>query len=120
MTATPGSGLVHRTSDNVQTEDLGSRDIEGVQATGTRRTVTIAAGVIGNEQPIQIVSERWYAPELKTVVLARRSDPRMGDHTYRLTNILRGEPDPSLFQVPSDYTVHVEPTRRLQIERRVR
>jgi hypothetical protein len=51
------------------------------------------------------VNERWYSPELQTVVLSKNSDPRMGETTYRLTNISRGEPDPSLFQVPTDYTV---------------
>lgn len=112
-------GVMQWTSDDVKVEDLGQRDIEGVVATGTRRVVTIEAGAIGNELPIQIVSERWYSPELKTVVLTKRSDPRMGEHTYRLTNIVRGEPDPSLFQVPGDYTVQAAPEPRVQIERRV-
>jgi hypothetical protein len=37
--------------------------------------------------------------------MTKHSDPRTGDNTYRLTNINRAEPDPSLFQVPPDYTV---------------
>lgn len=115
----PGVNMTRWSSDDVQVEELGTREIEGIQANGTRRTVTIAAGAIGNEQPMQIVSERWYSPELKTVVLTRRSDPRMGEHTYRLTGIVRGEPDPSLFQVPADYTVVALPEPRIQIERRV-
>ncbi|MDT5293477.1 MAG: hypothetical protein QOJ76_357, partial [Acidobacteriota bacterium] len=63
------------------------------------------AGELGNEQPINIVNERWYSPELQVVVLTRHSDPRFGETTYRLTNITRAEPAASLFQVPSDYTV---------------
>jgi hypothetical protein len=78
--------------------------IEGVQAEGTRTTLTIPAGAIGNDLPIQVVSERWYSPELQTVVMTKHSDPRMGDTTYRLTNINRNEPAPSLFQAPADYT----------------
>jgi hypothetical protein len=39
-------------------------------------------------------------------VLAEYENPR---HTIRIENIQRGEPDPSLFQVPSDYTVYSEP-----------
>jgi hypothetical protein len=74
-----------------------------VTAKGTRRTVTIPAGQIGNEQPISIVSETWYSPELKMTVLSKRSDPRMGETEFRLTNIQRGEPAPSLFQVPAGY-----------------
>jgi hypothetical protein len=29
----------------------------------------------------------------------------MGEHTYKLSNINRGEPAKSLFEVPADYTV---------------
>ena len=86
-------------------ESLGKQLIEGVQAEGTRTTVTIAAGEIGNELPISIVNERWYSPELQTMVMSRQSDPRFGETVYRLTNIDRSEPDKSLFEVPGDYTV---------------
>src|SRR5947209_9579635 len=92
-----------------KTEKLDARSVEGVQAEGTRTTTTIPAGEIGNEQPIQIVSERWYSPELQVVVMTRHSDPRFGETTYRLTNIQRGEPASTLFQVPSDYTVKEVP-----------
>jgi hypothetical protein len=86
-------------------EQLGKQNIEGVEAEGTRTTVTIAAGEIGNERPIEIVSERWYSPELQLVVMTRHSDPRTGETTYKLTNINRSEPAKSLFEVPSDYTI---------------
>jgi hypothetical protein len=86
-------------------EDLGKQTIEGVEATGTRTTITIPAGDIGNERPIEIVSERWYSPELQLVVMTRHSDPRMGETTYKLTNINRSEPAKVLFEVPSDYTI---------------
>jgi hypothetical protein len=39
----------------------------------------------------------------KAYVFSRRADPRFGETVYRLTSITRGEPDPSLFQVPADY-----------------
>jgi hypothetical protein len=88
-----------------KTEKLEARSFDGVTAEGSRTTVTIPAGEIGNEQPIQIVDERWYAPDLQVVVMTRHSDPRYGETTYRLTNISRAEPASALFQVPSDYTV---------------
>jgi hypothetical protein len=87
-------------------EDLGTQTIEGVSATGTRTTITIPAGLIGNELPIVTVSERWYSPELQVTVMSTRSDPRTGTTTYKLTNINRSEPVPTLFQVPADYTMH--------------
>lgn len=89
-------------------ESLGKQLIEGVEAEGTRSTVTIAAGEIGNERAIEIVSERWYSQELQTVVMTRHSDPRFGETTYKLTNISRTEPDHSLFEVPVGYTLKEE------------
>jgi hypothetical protein len=86
-------------------QDLGTQMIEGVAAKGTRTTITIAAGEIGNERAIEIVSERWYSEELQLVVMTRHSDPRSGEMTYKLTNINRTEPAKSLFEVPSDYTI---------------
>jgi hypothetical protein len=93
------------TNANEKKEELGRQIIEGVEATGTRTTMTIPAGEIGNERPIEIVSERWYSPELQLVVMTRHSDPRMGETTYKLTNINRSEPARTLFEVPPDYTI---------------
>jgi hypothetical protein len=91
-------------NEDSRTESLGSQTIEGVRADGTRTTTTIPAGAMGNERPIQIVSERWYSPELQTVVKTTRNDPRMGETVYRLSIISRTEPARSLFEPPSDYT----------------
>jgi TonB family protein len=105
----PGAGMAmewHGAPEQKgKTESLGKQTIEGVEAEGTRTTATIPAGEIGNERPIEIVSERWYSPELQVVVMSRHSDPRFGETSYRLTNIDRGEPARSLFEVPADYTV---------------
>jgi hypothetical protein len=98
-----GRGAAAR--QNVKTESLGRQTIEGVQADGTRTTMTIGAGQWGNEQPIQIVTERWYSPDLQTVVLSKRTDPRMGETVTRVTNISRTEPPNSLFEPPTDYKV---------------
>ena len=94
-----------------KTESLGTRTIDGIEATGTRTRITIAAGEVGNEKPIEIVHERWYSPDLQAVVLSRHSDPRMGETTYRLTNVSRGEPDKALFEVPEGYTLTDAPPR---------
>jgi hypothetical protein len=89
--------------------DLGVQTVEGVPAQGTRITRTIEAGQIGNALPLVITTETWYSPDLKVLVTSKSSDPRIGDTTYKLTNIQRAEPDPSLFQVPADYTVRDQP-----------
>lgn len=92
-------------SSEVRTEQLGVKEHDGVRAEGTRTIATIPAGSIGNVRPIEIVSERWYSPELRVVLFSRRADPRSGETIYRLTNITRAEPDASLFQVPADYKI---------------
>lgn len=90
---------------DVVTTSLGTQTINGVTAEGTRYTRTIPAGAIGNQNPIVITTEKWYSSDLQMVVLSKRSDPRMGETVTQLTNIQRSEPNASLFQVPSDYTV---------------
>jgi hypothetical protein len=100
------------------TESLGRQTIEGVVADGTRTTMTIPAGEVGNEQPIQIVFEKWYSPELQTVVMSKHSDPFVGETIYRLTNIVRGEPSHALFEVPGDYTIKEMPTHMRVLRRK--
>jgi hypothetical protein len=87
------------------TTSLGTQMVGGVSAEGTRYTRTIPAGQIGNTKPIVIVTERWYSPDLQMVVMTKRTDPRMGETTFQITNIQRQEPAASLFQVPADYMV---------------
>ena len=92
-------------SGQTTTESLGVKTIEGVTAEGTRLTRTIPAGAAGNANPIVITTERWYSPDLQLTVLQTRSDPRFGTSTFQLSSIVRSEPDPTVFAVPSDYTV---------------
>jgi hypothetical protein len=96
-------------------ETLGTQVIEGVLAEGERRTITVPEGEQGNDRAFQITSETWTSPELKLVVLSKNSDPRSGDNIVKMTNISRSEPDPSLFQVPPDYTI-VDETGQFTIQ----
>jgi len=90
---------------NVTTEQLGTKTILGLQATGTRVTRTIPAGQIGNAKPISVVTERWESPDLQIPLNLTHTDPMMGTMTSTVTSINRSEPDASLFQVPSDYKI---------------
>lgn len=93
---------------------LEHKTIEGVAVEGRKTTTVIPAGQVGNEQPITVVSEEWRSPELNLLVLTRHSDPRTGESSYRLQNIIRAEPDRSLFMVPPDYTVRATGIRKLE------
>jgi hypothetical protein len=87
------------------TEDLGMLQQNGVPAQGTRTTLTIPVGQIGNNREIKVVNERWYSQELQMTVKSVNSDPRFGTTTYELRNVTRSNPPINLFQIPSDYTV---------------
>ena len=90
---------------NVTSQDLGSNTVNGMFVQGTQTTRTIPAGQMGNTAPIQITTTHWYSPELSVDVSTETNDPQHGKSTTSLTNISRGEPASTLFEVPSDYTV---------------
>ncbi len=84
--------------------NLGTRVIEGLTCTGTRRTVAIP----GPGEPIRIVTEIWYSPAIEALVRSTTSDPRFGQTTYTLRNVLTAEPPRSLFALPADYKIEFE------------
>lgn len=86
-------------------KDLGAKEIDGIKAQGKMKSYEIPAGEIGNRNPIVVASESWYSPELQVTLLTRRSDPRTGERTWRMSNIKREEPAAALFAVPADYAV---------------
>jgi hypothetical protein len=86
------------------TEELGGMMLEGFAVTGTRRTRATEAGATKGAMP-NLVTESWFSPELKVDLLVSRQGPQSASRTTKLTNITPGEPDPTVFQVPADYTV---------------
>jgi len=105
-----------RRDGNVKQEDLGTRTIEGVSAKGLKTTMTIAAGEVGNERPIEVVTETWYSDEIKGVVLTKHTDPRSGEMTNRLMNVKLGNPSRSLFEPPADYKIEEVTNMRMPME----
>jgi hypothetical protein len=107
-TAAPAQGptiLRVNPGNNGSVENLAPQMVNGILAEGTRTTETIPAGKIGNDRPINIVNERWYSDALQSLIRSSSSDPRFGTTTYELLNVVQNAPDPSLFQIPADYTV---------------
>jgi hypothetical protein len=88
-----------------QSEKLGGKTIAGVYTEGTKITITYPIGFFGNDRPIVNVRETWTSPDLKIIVFSTDDDPRNGSRTTELTDLVRGEPDPALFQVPEGYTI---------------
>ena len=106
-------GRQPKDSSNVTESDLAPDSSSGVTAQGKSVTRTIPAGTIGNAQPITSTSQTWYSTDLQIVVKAVRNDPRFGESTYALSNVMTKEPDASLFQVPAGYTVSDAPQHGL-------
>ncbi len=105
VTVNLSQSIEAREGGNVKREDLGRKMIEGLNAKGTKMTMIIPAGDVGNERPIEIVTESWFSEEINATVLTKHNDPRMGETVTRLENIKLGAPPKSLFEPPVDYKV---------------
>jgi hypothetical protein len=92
-------------TSGVAVEKLGARTIADVVAEGTRTSYTVSAGQDHKDQPIVVIHERWYSPELKIVILETNDDPRSGSIKSELIDIIRGEPDFTQYRPPADYVV---------------
>jgi hypothetical protein len=101
--------LPSRSTDKVKNELLGTEAINGLIAKGSRTTTVIPEGAVGNERPLTITFETWVSDDLRTALLIKQFDPRSGEMVREMKNITREEPDPSLFQIPADYTVEELP-----------
>lgn len=93
----------------VAKSDLGGSTLDGLAITGTSTTITFAAGTIGNSQPIVETREVWVSTALKIPVKMTSTDPRHGTSSMIFSVISQTAPDPSLFQIPSTYTVKDAP-----------
>src|SRR5262245_17290353 len=113
---TPASAVRNIPKYTTNTEQLAKQMVEGVECEGTRAVTTMPAGTIGNERPIETVYETWHSQELKMMIMSKRSDPRFGETSYRITNISRSEPDASLFQIPSEYTIVDNEAKRVEMD----
>jgi hypothetical protein len=94
-------------------EDLGVQEMQGLAVHGVRHTQTIPAGSGGSDKDILVTDEYWYSEDLRINLVLKHNDPRTGSVTLAVTQILRAEPDSSLFQIPNGYT-GPEATRQQQ------
>ncbi|HZP23731.1 MAG TPA: hypothetical protein VFB04_09805 [Terriglobales bacterium] len=93
---------VGQTADNnyLSRASLGSKTIDGLEAIGTRETVTHPTGAIGNSQPLEYTKEFWYSPKLGLNLQVTRLDPVHGDQFFSVVDLKLSEPDPRLFVLP--------------------
>ena len=84
---------------------LGTKTIEGLETIGTRETITIQTGVIGNNAPVENTKEFWFSPKLDLNLQVLRLDPLHGDQLFNVTDLRLAEPDQRLFVLPRDCKV---------------
>ena len=103
--ASDAAGTGGKGQPEVTRENLGPDTIEGLAVRGTRVNQTYAVGTLDNDRPLTIATESWYSDEMKINLLTKRTDPRYGVQTVRVTELRREEPDASMFSAPQEYRV---------------
>jgi hypothetical protein len=88
-------------------QNLGYQSIAGFNAIGTRRLYVFPAGTKNPTQPVTQTTDIWYSPDLQANLLTQTSDTLGNSTTVSLTQIAQGEPDPTLFTVPQNYTTTI-------------
>jgi hypothetical protein len=97
-----------RAATTTSRENLGTQEIQGVMATGSRSTMTTPAGVDGNDAPLVRTIETWNARAIGLVVRTVSDDPRSGKRTKELVELNQSEPEPSAFQPPEGYEIVIQ------------
>jgi hypothetical protein len=100
------SGPLPQGGGDVVWEDLGKRNIAGLDTVGTRETTTIDAGKMGNDQPLTYMSEYWHSEQLGINLLSVRSSPFFGKQIFTITELTAAEPDPQLFELPVGFKIN--------------
>ena len=94
-----------RLPPNIREEDLGASDIDGIEAHGYRRTLTVSEKASGTGKPVNVVDEYWYSEELHLDLIRKHDDPRTGSQAITVTKLNVNEPPAELFEVPPEYKV---------------
>lgn len=103
--APPPDGPLPGNRGFLQTENLGTRIIAGMETTGTRVTTTLNAGAAGNDRPVVKTSETWRSEQLAVNLLSIRTDPLFGTQTFTVSELDAAPPDPRLFELPVNFPV---------------
>ena len=99
------AGLFDKGTRSLTRESLGSDIADDLNVVGTRETISINAGVVGNSQPLVSTREFWYSPDLQVNLSVTRKDPREGTQTIHVLDLSRSEPDPAMFRIPAGFAV---------------
>jgi hypothetical protein len=89
----------------VSQKELAHDVVDGMAVRHGRESLKYPPNSSGESSAYARVTDYWFSQELQIFVLVKRSGPGKSQHTVKLSDISRGEPDPSLFTIPPDYQV---------------
>jgi hypothetical protein len=90
---------------SLESQDLGKQSIGGLETVGTLETTIIPAGTIGNNSPLISRREFWFSPQLGVNLISKRQDPLSGTQNFEVSDVVLGDPDAKLFEVPSGFKI---------------
>ena len=93
------------------TEALGTQEIAGFTATGTRTTTEIPAGAVNNTDPLRIVHEVWISDTLGIPLRELDINPFTGTRTMNTEKATENASGDALFHLPAGLHVKIMPTR---------
>ncbi len=91
--------------ETTRTESLGTQVVEGLAAVGKRTTILRDADSGDAAAPKEMTVEAWYSVDLRIEVLYKCADRSSTDNVRALHEVSRAEPSPSLFAIPSGYSI---------------
>jgi hypothetical protein len=89
----------------VSQQELAHDVVDGMAVRHGRESVKFAPNSSGKSSAYARVTDYWFSQELQAFVLVKRNGPGKSQHRVKVSDISRGEPDPSLFTVPPGYKV---------------
>ena len=89
----------------LQSVSLGSAIINGIDTIGTRETSVIAPNGAINNRTFTLTKEFWYSQQLGINMVTKRFDPRFGTQIFQVTDLILGEPDTKIFELPPGATI---------------
>jgi hypothetical protein len=101
----PPDGLLDKGTRYLSRQSLGTGVVDDLNVVGTRATLSISAGAVGNTQPLLATREFWYSPDLQVNLSVTRKDPREGMQVLQLVDLSRAEPEPATFQIPAGFVI---------------
>jgi hypothetical protein len=90
---------------NLTRVSLGNSLISGVETVGSKESTIVSTDEAATDRPITTTKEFWYSRQLGINIVLKRYDPRVGSQSFLVDNLVVGEPNPSLFEVPAGATI---------------